>query len=125
MGIGIDVVDVARMADLLEKHGDRFQARCFRPGESSGKGEGVEISPESEFFAGRWAAKEAFLKALGRDVKGIPYRDIEVLQASTGKMPIMLHGRAAAALAREGGRHIHLSISLDGGFAVASVVLES
>jgi len=122
VGIGTDIVSVRRMADLLQRHGTRFLDRCFRPGDL--------ISPdfkgglEPGFLAGRWAAKEAFLKALGADVRGIPYRDIEVQRSAAGPVGLVLHGMALAALDRAGGKKVHLTISHEREFAVASVLVE-
>ena len=117
MGIGTDIVSVARIKMMLDRHGERFLARCFRPGEI------VSSAPAS--VAGRWAAKEAFLKALGADVRGIPYRNIEVVKSVHGPVKLVLHGRAGDALSAAGGDGIHLTISHEREFAVATVIIES
>lgn len=110
------------MADLLERHGARFMDRCFREGEvilPAG-----EDLPEPVHLAGRWAAKEALLKALGTDVRGIPYRDIEIRPSPAGPVGLVLHEKALAAANRSGGRRIHLSISHEREFAIATVLVE-
>ncbi|MFN2370396.1 MAG: holo-ACP synthase [Candidatus Krumholzibacteriia bacterium] len=122
LGLGTDVVEVARIAGLVARHGARFLDRCFRPGEQElarrrGRGGAAAL-------AARWAAREAFLKALGGDVQGIPYRDIEVVRAATGAPALRLHGRAAAALAARGGRRVHVALSHERAYAVATVVIE-
>ena len=76
LGVGTDLVSVARIAGLTGRHRERFLARCFRLP--------VSDLPDSDtpganlLLARHWALKEAFLKALGSEVRGIPYRDIEV-----------------------------------------------
>ena len=126
VGIGIDIVAVERIARLLERHGERFLGRCFRNGDlpSVQRDRETGVTPAAAFLAGRWAAKEALLKALGADVRGIPYRDIEVAWAATGSVELVLHGRARDALAAAGGNRIHLTISQEREFAVASVFIE-
>jgi len=114
-GTGIDIVEVDRIGHLLARHGRRFLERCFRPGETTS-------DPES--LAARWAAKEAFLKALGGYVGNIPYRDIEVVRSGEGPVSLKLHGRALTALERTGTTRIHLAVSHERGHAVASVILE-
>lgn len=122
VGVGIDIVSVRRMADLAARHGERFLDRCFRPGDPEPpNGAGL---PDPARLAGRWAAKEAFLKALGEDVRGIPYRDIEVRRTSAGPVGLVLHGKALAAMNGAGGRLVHLSISHEREFAVATVLVE-
>jgi holo-[acyl-carrier protein] synthase len=120
MGLGTDLVDIPRMAQLLERHRDRFLTRCFRPGELP------EIQGhEASVVAGRWAAKEAFLKALGTTVKHIPYRDIEVRGAADGPVSIVLHGLARETFDQTGGARVHLSISLESNHALAVVIIET
>lgn len=120
-GLGTDVVAVARIARAVARHGDRFLDRCFRPAEIAlARGRGAA---RDQALAARWAAKEAFLKALGRDVRGIPYRDIEVVRAPAGPLSLRLHGRAAEALAAGGARSCLLSISHERDLAVAVVLL--
>ena len=70
VGIGIDIVAVPRIVDLLIRHGPRFTGRCFRGADAFGEDPDSEhaIGPDPAVLAGRWAAKEAFLKALGADI---------------------------------------------------------
>jgi len=123
LGLGTDIVVVARIGDLVQRHGNRFLDRCFREGEqAAGQRPGATGATA---LAARWAAKEAFLKALGRDVRRIPYRDVEVVGTEVGPVQLRLHGRAAAALADIHGDRVHLSISHQENLAVAMVVIES
>ena len=126
VGVGIDIVAVERIAELVDLHGERFVRRCFRFGDlhSVGRDQESAAHPSAVFLAGRWAAKEAFLKALGTDVRGVPYRDIEVDRSARGPVMLVLHGRARDALAKAGGNRIHLTISHEREFAVASVLIE-
>jgi holo-[acyl-carrier protein] synthase len=126
VGIGIDIVAVARIVDLMDRHGPRFLERCFRRQEMPATlvGTSAAVRPDPSWVAGRWAAKEAFLKALGQDVRPIPYREIEVPPLPSGSGGLMLHGRAREALNRVDGRRIHLTISHDDHIALASVLIE-
>jgi holo-[acyl-carrier protein] synthase len=123
VGIGTDIVAVARLEVLLQRHRERFLNRCFREGESlratTGEGRALAVS-----LAGRWAAKEAYLKALGQDVRGIPYRDIEVRRPQGGPPGLILHGLAERALLRCGGPRVFLTISHEREYAVATVLLD-
>jgi holo-[acyl-carrier protein] synthase len=126
VGIGIDIVSIARIADLMDRHGQRFLDRCFRRRELSFAEDDNDRSDPADpaWVAGRWAAKEAYLKAVGKDVSGIPYREIEVPPSFSGSVELMLHGRARAAMDLSGGRRMHLTISHDGNLALASVLIE-
>ena len=101
-GIGIDLVKVARIERVLGRYGDRFCARVFTEGEIAycrGR------SWAAAGFAMRFAAKEAFSKALGVGLRknGIRWREVEVIPNPMGKPEIFVSGRAAATLRR--GRH--------------------
>lgn len=122
LGLGTDIVAIERIADLVARYGDRFVDRCFSPAEkdlAAGRGAGRNAT-----LAARWAAKEAFLKALGGDVRTIPYRDVEVVRDPRGPVALALYGRAEAALAERGGARVHLSLSHERTHALAVVVIE-
>lgn len=118
-GLGLDVVAVDRAARLLERHRDRFLARCFAPGEL--------LRPrDPQHVAGLLAAKEAAFKALGCGWgAGVGWRDAVVARASEGAPRLVLRGAAAARAAAIGAHAAHLSITHAGGVAVAVVVLEA
>jgi len=122
-GIGVDLVDIKRMAKVLERWGNRFVARVFTEAEAALCYQ-RENPPSS--FATRFAAKEAFSKAIGLGMRqGVRWRDIEVCHLPGGKPRFSLHGRSAA-LCREKEIHgFHLSLSDEGGFGIAMVVLET
>ncbi len=123
VGLGIDLVDVARMERLLERHPERAPARLFTDEERSHCG--GRASP-AECLAARFAAKEAFLKALGTGYgTGIAWREIEVRSSPRGRPSLRISGLAARELQRLGGSRVHLSFTHEGGYAVAIVLLES
>ena len=91
---GIDIVELDRVQRVLARHPARFLARVFTPAEVAYcRGRVSEL-------AARFAAKEATMKALGTGVRGVSWRDIEVLPNRRGKPLLLLHGTAAARAAR-------------------------
>ncbi len=122
-GIGVDIVDVARIAGLLERHGERFLARVFTDSE---KDYAMKGANPAERLGGRFAVKEAVMKALGTGkAQGILWRDVETVRGPMGRPVIRLHGQAVKWLKWRGGETVHVSITHDGGKAVAFVILES
>jgi holo-[acyl-carrier protein] synthase len=118
-GVGIDLVRVGRIRDAMERHPERFRRRIFLPAEVQFC-EGLADKYPS--YAGRFAAKEAFSKALGTGLRGvIGWRDIEVLDNERTRPGIRVTGRAAEIL---GARRVHLSISHLDDYASAMVVIE-
>ncbi len=119
VGIGLDLVSVARARDMLGRHGERLLARCCAPGEALRPADPAHV-------AGLLAAKEAAFTALGTGWgSGVGWRDVVVTRAATGAPLLTLAGGAAARAAELGVRGAHLSITHDGGVAVAVVILES
>lgn len=116
-GVGTDLCAVARMAALLARHGDRFRERCFRPGELP-----ADRRDDPATVASRWAAKEAVLKALGADVRQVPYRDVEVTGGRGRPVAVRLHGRARALFESTGGGELHLSLTHERDHALAVVI---
>ena len=114
VGIGVDAVLVERfVASLARTPG--LEARLFTDGERG--------RPD-ESLAARFAAKEAVAKAIGAP-KGLRWHDVEVHTEETGRPRLAVTGAVAEAAARLGIAHWHLSLSHDGGIAVAMVVAES
>ena len=113
LGLGIDVVDVARFEAILLRR-PRLVDRLFTPSERG-------LTPAS--LAVRFAAKEAVAKALGAPA-GLGWQDCEVVLAASGRPSLALRGTVAAAAAELGIRHWHLSVSHDAGIASAVVVAE-
>ena len=94
VGLGIDLVDIARIARLLDTRGDHAVARLFTDGEA--RYAHAQAVP-ARHFAARFAAKEAAYKALAgtEGARGIGWRDIEVVREWDGRPALRLHGRAA------------------------------
>lgn len=124
LGLGVDIVDRQRIAQLLERHGEAFVKRIFRDGEiriAADEGGGRRAA----HIAGLFAAKEATMKALGTGwAKGVGFQQIEVLRQASGAPALQLHGEARRLADAVGVEQLWLSISHDGANAVAVVVLE-
>lgn len=115
--IGIDLVSISRMEAVVGKWGDRFLRRVFTAGEVAYS---MSKPNPARSLAARFAAKEAFFKAVSaRGAMGVPLREIEVVITEGGAPAIEVHGKAALAL---GGRKAALSISHDRDYAVAVVM---
>ena len=121
VGVGLDLVPVARVALLLSRHGPRAARRLFSAGERT---ECERRGEPAQHYAARFAAKEAALKALGVPA-GLKWTEIEVRTAEGGRPVLLLSGAAASAAARQGVVIKHLSLTHAGGMAAAVVVLES
>nr|MDT0666493.1 holo-ACP synthase [Micromonospora sp. DSM 115978] len=115
VGIGVDVVDVARFAATLQRT-PALAARLLTETERA--------VARPERLAARFAAKEALAKALGAPA-GLAWHDAEVRRGERGKPELHISGTVAAAASRLGARVFHLSLSHDGGVAMAMVVAES
>ena len=92
-GVGIDLVEVPRIREMLEKHGQRFKERTFTAAEIAYCDARAEPAMH---YAARFAAKEAVAKALGTGIwaEGVNWKDIEVGREASGKPVIILHGMA-------------------------------
>lgn len=122
-GIGTDLVSIARVADLLARRGDAALRRFFTPAEVA-RCMGARAPHES--FAARFAAKEAFFKAMGTGWGlGGRWTEVEVVSAPSGAPSIRLSGRAAELAAERGIGRVHLSLTHSDEVAAAFVVLES
>ena len=120
--LGCDIVSISRIARAVSRHGDRFLERCFSPGErayAESNGDGRDGA-----LAARWAAKEAFVKALGPDASGVPYHDVEVVGGGDVGPELRLHGLAARAFSGTGATAAHLSLARSVTEAIAVVLLE-
>jgi holo-[acyl-carrier protein] synthase len=117
VGIGTDVVECLRIAQMIERHADLFINRVYTPAEiryCQGR------KQHTQHFAGRWAAKEAVLKALGTGWKrGISWRDIEVANEAGGRPLATLTGGAREAAEKLGIDEVMVSISHCRSHAVA------
>lgn len=122
VGTGIDIVECLRIAQMIERHGELFITRVYTDTE-------IEYCTSrkaaTQHYAGRWAAKEAVLKALGTGWRrGIGWRDIEIRNGQNGTPTVKLRGGARDLMERAGIKTMHISISHCRSFAVAHVVAE-
>jgi len=117
LGLGLDVVSVARIASAMERFGERFLARCFRPEELLRPG-------DPQHVAGAFAAKEAALKALGTGWgQGIGFTHLLLTRDAFGKPSLVLLEAAAARARALGAGMVHLSITHTRDLAAAVVIL--
>ena len=119
-GIGVDIVHVTRMEKWLAK--SELLKRYFHPDELASalsKGNGAAMS-----LAARFAAKEAFGKALGTGLADIILKDIMVMNKHNGKPEIILFDTARKALENSGAKKVHVSLTHETENAVAMIVLE-
>lgn len=121
-GVGTDLVRIGRFRRFLDEGKQGVIERLFTAGEQA---YALEKSDPAPHLAARFAAKEAFLKALGLGLReGIAWHDVEVVRDSLGCPSLRLAGRADEIFRQRGLNGSHLSYSHDGDYAVATVVLE-
>jgi holo-[acyl-carrier protein] synthase len=123
VGTGIDIAEVPRIRQSIERFVERFLHRIFTPGEvryCDSKANRVER------YAARFAAKEAAMKALGTGWNhGVRWRDCEVVRMPGGRPTMEFHGRAGEFAQKLGVKNTALSISHTAEQAIAQVILES
>ena len=123
VGTGIDITEVPRIREAIQRHGERFLQRIFTEGEiqyCESKANRVER------YAARFAAKEAGMKAIGTGWNhGVRWRDIEVARKPGGRPTLLLHGKAAEFAAKLGATNVALSLTHTAEQAMAQVILES
>jgi holo-[acyl-carrier protein] synthase len=122
LGIGTDIIETLRIEKMIDRHGELFITRVYTEAE-------IEYCSSRkawwQHYAGRWASKEAVLKALGTGWRrGISWRDIEVINNQQGAPIVKLHGGAREVCEKAGIRQMHLSISHCRSLAVAYVIAE-
>lgn len=124
MRIGVDMQNVADIRDALAAHGDRYRRRVYTAQEVADSGGwGADAAVGATTLAGRFAAKEAVLKAL-RVTDDVPaWTDIEVVRRPGGWPQLRLHGAAARLASAAGLARFEVSISHDGDRAIAVVLL--
>jgi len=123
VGIGIDLAEVDRIREAIERHGQRFIQRIYTEKEIAY----VERKANKfERYAARFAAKEAGMKAVGTGWKrGVRWRDFEVTNLPSGRPTLQLYGEAAKFAENLGVRNIALSITHTAAEGIAIVILES
>jgi holo-[acyl-carrier protein] synthase len=115
---GVDIIEISRIKQTLDRYGQRFLDRIFTLDEIA------YCRGRAPNLAGRFAAKEATMKALGTGVRGVSWKDIEVVRAKSGAPSVKLHGRAEKRAERLQVSEISLSISHSREYAVAFVVAQ-
>ena len=107
-GVGIDLVEIERVADILAKSGERFVDRVLHPEEDRSR---LAAREGPTHFAGLFAAKEAVMKALGTGMAGANFADIRIRHNDSGQPWVELSGKAAERAAAMGVTAWHLSIT--------------
>ena len=123
VGLGIDIAEVDRIEKAILRYGDHFLRRIYTPAE-------IEYcesyKARFERYAGRFAVKEAAMKALGTGWRrGVRWVDFEVVREPSGKPTLRLSGKAAEFAAKLGLRHISISITHSANTALAEVIFEN
>jgi holo-[acyl-carrier protein] synthase len=123
VGLGIDIAEIDRIEQTIARYDRSFLERIFTPAEIAYC---QRHRNAAERFAGRFAAKEAAMKALGTGWrKGVRWLDIEVTRSASGKPSLALAGVAREFADKLGVRHIALTITHSGNTAMAQVIFES
>ena len=122
-GIGVDICEVHRLEAAIGRHGERFLTRLYTPAE---RAYCESKANKMERFAGRFAAKEAAMKAIGTGwSRGVGWRDFEVTRAPGGQPIMLFHGQARAIADKLGVTRALVSITHVPSMAMAQVVLEA
>ncbi len=121
LGTGIDIVETKRIAESLDRFGDRFLSRIFLEGEVA---YARSMKLPHLHLAARFAAKEAISKAFGTGIgKEIGWRDMEIVREPGGKPRVVLHGKAVEYAKSRGVLEIHVSLSHTTEYGAASAVI--
>jgi holo-[acyl-carrier protein] synthase len=123
VGLGLDIAEIDRIAQVITRRGVAFLERVYTPGEIAYC---EQHKNKFERYAGRFAAKEAAMKALGTGWRqGVRWRDIEATPEPSGKPTLRLEGVARQIADRMEVKNISLTITHSGNFALAQVIFES
>lgn len=125
--LGTDIVYIPRIQAAVERFGDRFLQRVYTIAEQRdcGCGKDAPSRPSIQQLAGRWAAKEAVVKALGTGWRGVCYTDVEIRRQPSGAPTVILYQGAARLVAAWGESQWQLSLSHDRDYAIATALLIS
>jgi holo-[acyl-carrier protein] synthase len=122
VGLGLDIAEIDRIEAAIKRHGAAFIERLFTPAEAAYC---ERYKNKFERYAGRFAAKEAAMKALGTGWSGgVRWRDIEVVREASGKPSLQLAGVARQIADRLGVKSTALTITHSGNLALAEVIFE-
>jgi holo-[acyl-carrier protein] synthase len=123
VGTGVDLAEVPRIQEAIQRYGERFLHRVYTTGEI---GYVERKANRFERFAARFAAKEAGMKALGTGWRrGVQWKDFEVANLPSGRPTLLLHGEAKAIAAQLGVRQVSLSLTHTRETALAYVIFET
>ncbi|MEF1290139.1 holo-ACP synthase [Vibrio sp. M260118] len=123
VGLGTDIAEIERVEKALDRSGEPFAKRILTEAELETFS---AIKQQGRFLAKRFAAKEAASKALGTGIAlGVTFHDFEITNDQLGKPVLSLSGKALEMSKQKQVEHIHLSISDERHYAVATVILES
>jgi holo-[acyl-carrier protein] synthase len=117
--IGVDIVEIERIQQAVQRYGPRFLQRIYTEPEL------LLCKDRANRLAVRFAGKEAVMKALGTGVKGISWREIEILARPSGEPVVQLYGKALARASALGLNEFAISLSHSAEYAVASVIAAS
>ncbi len=118
LAVGVDVIEIGRIARVLERRGERFLSRVYTERELAYAGGRLSA------LSARWAAKEAAAKALGTGIGAVSFCEIEVVCDASGRPELFLHGAAAQLAAERNLNHFAVSLSHSGECALAMVVAQ-
>ena len=122
VGLGVDIAEVPRVREAIERYGERFLRRVFTPAEVAYCRRHKNCHDR---FAARFAAKEAAMKALGTGWRGgVSWRQIEVVNLPSGKPSLQLSGKALEVFRSLGGTNLVLSLTHTDDYALAEVIIE-
>jgi holo-[acyl-carrier protein] synthase len=123
LGTGIDIIEVGRIRDSLERFGERFLKRILRADEIAYC---LSHKLPAPHIAARFAAKEAISKAFGTGIgKHLGWLDMEIRRKESGEPYLVLHDRGLALLQVRGGKAVYISLSHTQGYAAAVAILEA
>ena len=123
LGLGTDIVEVARIASSFQRHGEMFLNRVLLPDEIAYCLQHRQPAP---FIAVRFAAKEAIAKAFGTGIGAqLGWLDMEIRRQESGAPFVVLHGQGEKLFSERGAKKLHISLSHAENYAVATAILES
>ena len=121
VGIGTDIIDITRIAQMKEGVRDKFALRVLNPREYLHYG---ELNHGIQYLAKRWAGKEAASKALGTGIaKGVSFQDFDIQSLESGQPILVLSGKALEVAHVLGAKHWHISLADEKKYATAFVTL--
>jgi holo-[acyl-carrier protein] synthase len=123
LGTGIDIIEVPRISQAMERFGERFLNRILLASEIEYCRQQARSEPH---LAARFAAKEAISKAFGTGIGShLGWHDMEIRRHPSGEPYVVLHGKGVELLKARGGVRVHVSLSHTQGYAAAVAILES